>query len=188
MAITDWYEIVEQSAEIEQGDLLRAFPVLVPIGEIDAFEGGEAAGEVIETDVVVLSQSCDIENDKIKFLVLAEVLLWEKVVEEALRRGNSYVKSTEFRKKLVAGEIPNLALLKRRHPEPSIGWSVVDFHKLHVAAKGHVARVASRQGNRLRLKSPYREFLSQSLGRYFMRVALPADCREFVSASAHQRG
>lgn len=55
---------------------------------------------------------------------------------------------------------------------------LVDFKSTFVLPSAYLKRRAE-QGARLRLKSPYREHLSQSFARYFMRVGLPADIAPF---------
>jgi hypothetical protein len=61
-----WYEIVEGD-EIEQGDLLKACPVLVPVPELSLPLPDETIVADQETfDVVVMTQSCDVMNDKTK--------------------------------------------------------------------------------------------------------------------------
>ena len=67
----------------------------------------------------------------------------------------------------------SLSLLHKRDGQPALGWSVVDFHRVFVLSKSVVVAVARSAGPRLRLRSPYREYLAQAFARYFMRVGLP---------------
>jgi hypothetical protein len=55
---------------------------------------------------------------------------------------------------------------------------VVDFRRVYSLPVAFVRRRASL-GNRLRLMPPYREHLSQSFARFFMRVGLPIDIPPF---------
>ncbi len=57
----------------------------------------------------------------------------------------------------------------------SIGVRIVDFGRIFSLPKSFVSQFAASQGRRLRLRSPYREHLSQSFARFFMRVGLPQD-------------
>ena len=82
------------------------------------------------------------------------------------------------------GNLPALALLHRRADDPEMSWSVVDFHQLFVLPKSLVLNIASANGARLRLTSPYKEHLSQAFARYFMRVGLPHDAKAFVKEGA----
>ena len=51
---------------------------------------------------------------------------------------------------------------------------IVDFHSVHTVPRTFLGTlVAERGAKRLRLLPPYREHLSQSFARFFMRVGLP---------------
>ncbi len=55
---------------------------------------------------------------------------------------------------------------------------LVDFKSTFILPFAYLKNRAV-QGKRLRLKSPYREHLSQAFARYFMRVGLPSDVPPF---------
>lgn len=176
----DWYEVVQGSG-LMQGDLLDACPV----ARVRGFEqwpvpaGQPVEVEVYLEDLVILSQSCDLANDKIQDVILAQVLDWQVACEELVKQGNLFARSKHFRRALIAGNIPSLSLLHKRDGLPKLGWSVVDFHRTFVLPKAVVAAVALSAGLRLRLRSPYREYLAQAFARYFMRVGLPLDAEAF---------
>lgn len=46
--------------------------------------------------------------------------------------------------------------------------------------KNFIQEQLTHLGIRLRLLSPYREHLAQNFSRYFMRVGLPHDAKEFI--------
>jgi hypothetical protein len=178
----DWYDVT-QGSELRQGDLLRQ----CPIPRVRGLEHWPLpAGHALEVDinwedVVIVSQSCDLANDKIDDVVLAQVLDWTVACQALIQQGNTFARSRNFRRALVAGNIPSLSLLHKRDSTPSIGWSIVDFHRLFVLPKSVVLAVAHAAGPRLRLRPPYREHLAQALARYFMRVGLPHDAQAFES-------
>ena len=178
----DWYEVT-QGSELLQGDLLRD----CPIPRVRGLEHWPLrAGQPLEVDidredVIIVSQSCDLANDKIDDVVLAQVLDWAVACRELIRQGNTFARSRNFRRALVAGNIPSLSLLHKHDRVPMLGWSIVDFHRLFVLPKPVVLAVARAAGPRLRLRSPYREHLAQALARYFMRVGLPHDAQAFES-------
>ncbi len=180
MAETDWFEIA-QGPELRQGDLLIDCPIFAVSGPkewpLPPQTGLEIATRVI--DAVVLTQSCDLANDKVEDVLLGQVIAWTVLVGEEVRQGNQAVKSSRFRKSLVEGNVPSLALLHQRKASPALPWSVVDFHRLFTSPKSFLASLAALRGPRLRLRSPYREHLAQALARYFMRVGLPLDARAF---------
>ena len=179
---TAWYEIT-QGDELEQGNLLTNCPVT----RVRGFEqwplpvGHPIEVEVYLENLVILSQSCDLANDKIQDVILAQVLDWRTASAELVQQGNLFARSKQFRRALIAGNIPSLSLLHKRDGIPRLGWSVVDFHRVFVLPKTVVTAVAQAAGSRLRLRSPYREYLAQAFARYFMRVGLPLDANAFES-------
>jgi hypothetical protein len=180
MSNHDWYELTEGSSLL-QGDLLKDCPVFAVTGSL-SWPPGPAADFEIEAkvfDLVVMTQSCDLENEKVEDVLLAQLVAWSDVVRTEVERGNDSVRSRKFRKLLVDGNVPGLSLLHRRDSRPALPWSVVDFHRLFTLPKAFVTRFAARSGPRLRLRSPYREHLAQALARYFMRVGLPHDAKAF---------
>ena len=176
----DWYEVVHGD-ELMQCDLLASCPVPRVRGfeEWPISETQPVEVEVYFEDLIILSQSCDLANDKIQDVILAQVLNWKNAREELVRQGNLFARSKQFRRALIAGNIPSLSLLHKRDDPPELEWSVVDFHRIFVLAKPVVAAVANSAGQRWRLRSPYRESLAQAFARYFMRVGLPLDAKAF---------
>jgi hypothetical protein len=178
-----WYEVVE-GGELTQGDLLSACPVSRVLGfeQWPVPTGQPVEVEIYLEDLVILSQSCDLANDKIQDVILAQVLNWQVACAELVKQGNLFARSKQFRRALIAGNIPSLSLLHQRDEPPALGWSVVDFHRVFVLSKPVVVAVARAAGPRLRLRPPYREYLAQAFARYFMRVGLPLDAKAFETA------
>jgi hypothetical protein len=82
-------------------------------------------------------------------------------------------------KRMKDGRIWNLTMLDKWEPAEgglSIPHMVVDFHEVFSLPLDFLqAWVRARGQARLRLCPPYREHLSQSFARFFMRVGLPQD-------------
>ena len=175
-----WYEVT-QGSELLQGDLLRACPIPRVLGleQWPLHAGQPLEVDITEEDVVMVSQSCDLANDKIHDVVLVQVLGWQVACQALLAHGNTFARSRQFRRAFVAGNIPSLSLLHKHDSAPTLGWSMVDFHRLFVLPKPVVTAAARAAGPRLRLRSPYREHLAQALARSFMRVGLPHDAQAF---------
>jgi hypothetical protein len=182
---SSWYDVVE-CGDLLQGDILLDCPILVRDRPIpwplpDDFAGGFRMDYF---DVVVMTQSCDLANDKVTDVLLAYVSLWTDIVHIETTRGNTIIKSGKFRKLLIEGSIPSLSLLHKREEAPALPWSVVDFHHLFTLPKSFLTSFAAAAGPRLRMRSPYREHLAQGFARYFMRVGLPHDARGFEKEGA----
>lgn len=176
----DWYEVVD-GTELLQGDILPQCPTLTPLDPITwpILPDAKFSVGVTKRDLVVMTQSCDLSNDKIEEIVLAQLVGWSQIVRNESKQGNPFIQSVQFRKQLIGGNVPGLSLLHKRLPEPALPWSVVDFHYLYSLPKSFLQQAAAALGPRLRLRSPYREYLAQAFARYFIRVGLPHDARAF---------
>jgi hypothetical protein len=173
-----WYQIVS-GGEFTQGDIIKDCPIPVaPPNE--AFLRAATQGEQPATQIgikiarlIVLTQACDIENDKVESIVLCPV--WPL---EDMARENAQVASQRGKEKLRKGHFHYLHLLNKDE-ELGFGHLVVDFRELYSLPTNFLHLVAERCGERPRLLPPYREHLSQSFARYFMRVGLPVDIPPF---------
>lgn len=166
----DWYEIVSGES-LEQGDLLTHCPLPFLVSPVQ--EGAEVVVDIEYFDVVILTQSCDLANDKIKHVVCCPhfsasdtVRLDPELVKKdklhSIRKGQQY-------QYLLLNSFPDALL--------PLALRIVDFGRPFFLPKSLVESLAASQGNRLRLRSPYREHLSQGFARFFMRVGLPQDIR-----------
>lgn len=177
---TDWFEVIEGPIVL-QGDVLFRCPIFQPEKEIHwpPTVDNQQGFRVRTLDLVVMTQSCDLENDKVQEVLLARLIAWPDVVRNEAVKGNQAIKGSKFRKTLVEGGFPSLSLMHKREGSPGLEWSVVDFHWLYTLPKRFLSDFAASLGPRLRLRSPYREHLAQAFARYFMRVGLPHDARAF---------
>lgn len=186
-----WYEVVDGGSldgadPLEQGDIIPDCPRFAVEG-IDAWPPPEEAEVDVGADLVlavVLTQTCDLVQKKVEWVLLAAIAPWPDARDAMVKQGNQLAKSKRLREALVQGNLPALSLLHSHPGEPVMDWAVVDFHQLFVLPKSLVLQVAGAAGPRLRLASPYKEHLSQAFARYFMRVGLPHDARSFVSEGA----
>lgn len=183
-----WYEMVE-GPELQQGDFFPNCPVLVPLGGPPLPTNGEwspgalAAGfrvAVRTYDIVVMSQSCDMEQRKLDLVLvcphwpLSEL---ENVEDEAVR---NFFRSRKGKEEMRRGYVPAYHMLAASELE---GFEreiqVVDFRTVFSVPFDFLTDWAQRGGTRMRLLSPYREHLSQAFARFFMRVGLPANIPPF---------
>jgi len=173
-----WYQIV-RGPDFTQGDIIQECPIPVPQPD-DAFlraavQGEEPIAQVgLKTaTLIVITQACDIENDKAQSIVLCPVWPLELIGE----RYQDYA-SQGGRERLRKGHIHHWHLLNK-DDELGLGFLVVDFRELYALPTNYLRLFTERCGERPRLLPPYREHLSQSFARYFMRVGLPVDIPPF---------
>lgn len=170
-----WYEVVE-GQDLMQGDLVERCPVLVP--EEPPAVGGdeELSGIVREYDVVILSQSCDLEQGKLDVVLVCPHWSLEKFGEV-----EGYFQSKKGREEIRRGNIPGYHMLGATDQSGAPrGIRIVDFRAAASLPVSYLSAVAARQGPRLRLLPPYREHLAQAFARFFMRVGLPVDIPRFT--------
>lgn len=173
-----WYRIVQNTDKIEQGDILSSWPVIIPTEWING--EGSIDTDIDEYDMIIMSQSCDIQNNKIDNVLVCPILLLDEMTKYS-SRGD--------RNKLKKGEIVGYHLLNKCEIEGlsecglsklANKYSVVDFRNAYsIPLKFLTAGVGVRGEKRLQLLPPYKEHLSQAFARFIMRVGLPEEIPEF---------
>lgn len=166
-----WYELV-CGGGLEQGDILMACPIIVPASDLSfPLPADYFPGEIEEYDVVVMTQSCDLVNDKVTDVVCPH---WDLQSAGAmdpglLRKGAA--------KEILKGRIARyLMLAPSEIPELPMNVRIVDFGRIFSLSKSYVRDFAASRDQRLGLCPPYREHLAQGFARLFiMRVGLPQD-------------
>ena len=155
--------------DLRQGDILDHCAVA---SISDTFEP-EASEDFVNVDtarLIVVTQSCDLENGKAPHAALCPVYTLSEF-EKSDARFKSKGRWEEVRKNKVDG----LHLLPGVYaPQNNRDALVVDFRLIVSLPIGYVTRHAEGLENRPRLLSPYVEHFSQSFARFFMRVGLPS--------------
>ena len=174
-----WYSVVDGNS-LEQGDIFTELPVFVPDVSSELIEEASVEGatpnvpfDTISIDVIVVTQSCDLENDKIDTVILCPI--WQI---DDLRRVPGFGK--DRLESMRKGNDPAWHLINK-FDEPERAISAVEFKRIHTIPKQALQNFAAKQDVRVRLRPPYREHLSQSFARYFMRVGLPVGIPSFTA-------
>jgi hypothetical protein len=176
-----WYCVVE-GEELQQGDLIRAFPLVMPVAETGETgdDGPDIDVDIQYYNVVVMTKSCDLEQDKVHKVVLCSHVDLERA--QAVDAG---LKIKNIEREIQRGKFLRYQLLPVSSTEVQMPLQVLDFGEVHSVPKDIVRRKAKSQGKRLRLLPPYREHLAQAFARFYMRVALPSQPLDVtVSASS----
>jgi len=171
-----WYEEICNSDNIAQGDIISNCSIPIPNQELfqallDDGDSINASVDIKCADVIILSQACDVLNNKVDSIVICPLWSLKKLVDT-----NSYYNSSKARESLRQGKEPSYHLLNE-YESPAIrnDFVVADFHRIYSIPKPYLKKIAEKIHVRLRLLPPYREHLSQAFARYFMRVGLPTD-------------
>lgn len=170
-----WYEIAT-GEDLEQGDILFNLPVVeLPVDFPWPQEEDteiEQQFDIHAIDGAIMSQTCDLQQPgKLEFVVFCPVYLLDETPEfsgkdkrEILRQGR---------------QLAYHLLDECRIEGHERGFMVVEFRRIFSLPLELTKRLTKEQGDRLRLKSPYKEHLSQAFARFFMRVGLPSDIPPF---------
>jgi hypothetical protein len=174
MAKLFWTKVIGKA--LSQGDLLQN--CLVPQFGAEFGIHGEGAPETIavgEQDLIIVTQSCDLENGKVELVAMCpvyELAEFEKYNPKFKTKG----RWEEVRK----GRVEGLHLLgSLDNPDDNRRSLVVDFGQIFSLPPAYLEKKAENSGERFRLGSPYLEHFSQAFARYFMRVGLPSQIPPF---------
>jgi len=167
-----WYKVGKWSG-LEQGDLLIDCPILVPSSDLTQALLKATQGAVLQTpydiqftDLIILSQSCDLINKDIE-----QVLLCAHFPADDYSRTDRISIRKEHR--------PPLHIIEQCEiPEYKFGQRVIDFRTVFTLPKEFVKAFTDSLPSRVRLLPPYREHLAQAFARYFMRVGLPRPIKD----------
>ena len=177
-----WYCLVDGD-ELEQGDILEECPVFSPPSNLTLNSSKDPEGEALfeweRKDVIIMSQSCDLVKGREKVEDVLLCIIWNisEFVAEFVRDDLS---ERQIKEQLRKGQRPAFQVLNECELEKARKeFRVVDFRRTYTLPIGYCRKFAAETQNRIRLLPPYREHLSQSFARFFMRVGLPTDIPPF---------
>jgi hypothetical protein len=181
----DWYELVPADHRLTQGDLIFDCPLLAWNKPVDpaAADGDSVRSAVraFRADVVVMTQACDLEHDKVENVVLCPhdpLSVFKQSWEKSMQATGQSPSVKAWRRTcddLANGYVWNQSFLNSfLGLNPPLELRVVDFLELYTLPRAFLESLLKGRGvPRVRLLPPYREHLSQAFARFFMRVGLP---------------
>lgn len=161
---------------LAQGDL---FPdCLVPVfaaPSIDQPSGDSQEVVVLTQRLIVVTQSCDLENRKVQFVALCPI----HTLDEYATEQPQFQKAKNW-EPVRKGQRPSLHMMASPDaPETNTRSLVVDFGHIVSLPIEYLEDHAAKIGPRWRLGSPFLEHYSQAFARFFMRVCLPSGIAQF---------
>lgn len=168
-----WYAEVTDGT-LDQGDILAQCPA----GYLPTNWDPDDADQhmlVQVFDLIVLTQSCDLAHEKAGYIVCCPVFEHTEIDAQSAGQSPKYVSNQKER--IRQGLIPGYAMIAAKDGLLSRPASVVDFRKVFGMPRAFLLTRANVP--HLRLLPPYREHISQSFARFFMRVGLPQDIPSF---------
>lgn len=172
--MSNWYELLKSDLSLMQGDIIISCPILIP-EKSQELSQNELDAKLIDYNVVVLSQSCDIQQKKLDFVLVSPIYTLDAFAEK-----QPAYKSTDLQESLRRGYNPGYHLLDKCEADPfNNNFMIVDFRNVYSIPFEWVIELVAKTPDRIRINSPYREHLSQAFARFFMRVGLPVDIPRF---------
>lgn len=186
-----WYEVVEESEELEQGDYIDDCEVLIPTylplqAEADTPSNSQiyqAKAKSAIYNVIIVSQSCDLENGKLEYVLMCPRASYSEFVQSS---GNAHPN-------LIRSNLEDIRI-GRQHRYCMLNEcifddfpqeiQIVDLGKVFSVPYDVMKQMAKLRCKRLRLLPPYKEKLAQAFAYYYMRVALPIDIPKFEKGKA----
>lgn len=168
-----WYKSLNGESDIQQGDFIPGCPVVKPPSVINQNE--EIEIEVQLMDVIILSQSCDLSNKNVEFILVCP---YSEAPDFFKLLPPDQTKTPKAKRKILEnlrkGHLVAYHLLNKEEAVFD-HYPVVDFKNVYSVNRSTLVGTIKNLKTRIRLLSPYREHLSQAFARYFMRVGLPQD-------------
>lgn len=173
-----WYSI-GRFDDLQQGDLVPRCPIVLPDSSVysEMLSSGLDEGGTESTlqrplqatchiaDVIIITQSCDLARDDC-----------DQVLVCAYQSADHFAKNQRLA--MAKDRFVALHMIEAcESEEVNFGQQVIDFRTVYGLPKDFLLALTSARGMRPRLLPPYREHLSQSFARYFMRVGLPRNLR-----------
>jgi hypothetical protein len=171
-----WFEVVDGSDDLLQGDFIKNCPIVVPPSEMSDESDEVIEAHVHEYNVIVMSQSCDLAQGRLKLVLVCPI--WPL---SEFEKTSPYYRSRKGKESLRRGNLPGYHLLNKCEIDGSkTDHLVVDFRNVYGVPFDFLMNLVKKRDRRVRLLPPYREHLSQSFARFFMRVGLPVDIPPFA--------
>lgn len=158
------YLPAERSDALTQGHILDSCPIL-------GFEVSSPDSRLVSTEerarVIVLSQACDLAQEKTNRVLVAVVHSATEMVERGI------LKAAFIRDNVRRGLVFGWYFLPASEPPIPFQESVIDLRDLHTLDRGHLQRMLKDGKGVCRLATPYREHLNQHFAVTYMRIGLP---------------
>jgi hypothetical protein len=123
-----WYCEISSSNVIEQGDMIPDCPIILPPEELLLDEVQKVDAKLI--DSIVMSQSCDLENNKIQIVLVCPYFSLKTFVDNLPYSSHKQIRKTIDN--LKKGFLPGYHLLNKFEVENAFSdYFVVDFRNVY---------------------------------------------------------
>ena len=159
------YQLPGIGEPLDQGDILEGCPTLSVTG-YDVASRLPPQINVALSRVLVLTQTCDLANQKAMSITLAVLLDAQALID----RGT--LKAADVRGSIRAGRVFGWYFLPKSQ-DYGLPEMIVDLRQLHTAELDLLTALCQHGQRRARLLRPYREHLAKHFADTFSRIGLP---------------
>jgi len=159
------YRLPPRGDPLDQGDIIDGCPTLV-VTSYNPEEINPIQIDYILNRVIILTQTCDLANNKASLAVVAPLLEAQELVDRQL------LKAADIKGTIRAGRVYGLYFLPK-NLELGLPECVVDLRHLQTIRVDLLAALCRRGQRRARLLPLYREHLAKHLADTYSRIGLP---------------
>lgn len=164
-----------------QGDVLPKCRLFLPIGD-EASDNDEAMVTEVTTNVIVITNTCDIYNKQLISLLVAQVLTLDEAINDV--KYSSFFTSSTNQVHVRDGLHSNYCMLGACDIEPFISSSIiVSFLEAYHVSTEEAKSIAKRTPVRPRLKSHFHSYLAQAFAKCYMRSGYPESYRPDIKVT-----
>jgi len=159
------YRLPPPDDPIDQGDIIEGCPIVF----LTAFDADSLAPQEVESPparVLVLTQTCDLANQKVTNVVCAVVRDAQHLLEQHL------LKAADIRGPVRAGRVFGWYFLPR-NTELGLPEMLVDLRQIHTVRLDLLTALCRRGQRRARVQPLYREHLARHFADTYSRIGLP---------------
>ena len=159
------YETPDPGDALTQGDIVDGCPIF-SLDQAAPDEPNPVPRRYRER-VVVLTQACDLAQDKTSRVVVANVRSCEDLVVAGL------MKKSTIKDQVRLHKMPGWYFLPKSDGPMTLPESIVNLRDLHTVPRAILEGLAARGGRIGGVCTPWREHLAQHFGISYMRIGLP---------------
>ena len=159
------YEVPATNLPLDQGDIIDGCPILQII-KFDQQSPDSPQVACSTHRILVLTQTCDLANQKTQRITVAIVHDAEFLVQQ------NVVKAPDVRGPIRAGRVYGWYFLPSC-PECDLSESIVDLRQLYTIPREVLDSLRAAGGRKARIQPLYREHLAKHFADTFSRIGLP---------------
>ena len=159
------YESPHTDAPVDQGDIIDDCPISY-IDHVEPSRLDDLEWEFATSRIIVLTQTCDLANQKTRHVTVAIAMDAMKLIQQGL------LKAADIRGPIRAGRVFGWYFLPM-NAELNLPEMIVDLRQLHTVPLELLTVLCEQNRRRARLTGLYRAHLGKHFGDTFGRIGLP---------------